>query len=167
MLESAFNIVYGRPNRRFLHGKALATMMMVGSLVALFASLVVGSIGQEVLKRYMGFAGNDTFARVIAIAVSALGLFVFLSSAYYVLTNVDLTLREVLPGAVTAALILEATFQLAAGVRRRLEAQPGAADALRAGGAARVAVRDGERDRDRRRGELVARPPRARLRRDV
>jgi membrane protein len=112
VLESAFNIVYGRPNRRFLHGKALATMMMVGSLVALFASLVVGSIGQEVLKRYMGFAGNDTFARVIAIAVSALGLFVFLSSAYYVLTNVDLTLREVLPGAITAALILEATFQL-------------------------------------------------------
>jgi membrane protein len=112
VLESAFNIVYGRPNRGFLHGKALATMMMVGSLVALFASLVVGSVGQEVLKRYMGFAGNDTFARVIAIAVSALGLFVFLSSAYYVLTNVDLTLREVLPGAITAALILEATFQL-------------------------------------------------------
>jgi membrane protein len=112
VLESAFNIVYGRPNRGFLHGKALATMMMGGSLVALFASLVVGSIGQEVLKRYMGFAGNDTFARVIAIAVSALGLFVFLTSAYYVLTNVDLTLREVLPGAITAALILEATFQL-------------------------------------------------------
>jgi len=86
--------------------------MMGGSLVSLFASLVVGSIGQEVLKRYAGFAGNTTFARVIAIAVSALGLFVFLASAYYVLTNVDLTLREVLPGAVTAALILEATFQL-------------------------------------------------------
>ena len=45
VLESAFNIVYGRPNRGFLHGKALATMMMVGSLVALFASLVIGSIG--------------------------------------------------------------------------------------------------------------------------
>jgi membrane protein len=112
VLESAFNIVYGRPNRGFLHGKALATMMMGGSLVSLFASLVVGSIGQEVLKRYAGFAGNSTFARVIAIAVSALGLFVFLASAYYVLTNVDLTLREVLPGAITAALILEATFQL-------------------------------------------------------
>ena len=33
VLESAFNIVYGRPNRGFLHGKALATMMMGGSLV--------------------------------------------------------------------------------------------------------------------------------------
>ena len=54
VLESAFNIVYGRPNRGFLHGKALATMMMVGSLVALFVSLVIGSIGQEILKRYLG-----------------------------------------------------------------------------------------------------------------
>jgi membrane protein len=111
VLESAFNIVYGRPNRGFLHGKALATMMMGGSLVSLFFSLVVGSIGQEILKRYLGFSGNAISARVIAIAVSTLGLFVFLSSAYYVLTNADVTLREVLPGAVTAAVILEVTFQ--------------------------------------------------------
>jgi membrane protein len=112
VLESAFNIVYGRPNRGFLHGKALATMMMVGSLVTLFVSLVMGSVGQEILKRYAGFEGNDVTARVIAIAVSTAGLFVFLSSAYYVLTNVDLTLREVLPGAVAAAITLEASFQV-------------------------------------------------------
>jgi membrane protein len=112
VLESAFNIVYGRPNRGFLHGKALATMMMGGSLVSLFLSLVVGSIGQEILKRYVGLSSSPGSARVIAIALSTTGLFVFLASAYYVLTNVDLTLREVLPGAVTAALILEATFQL-------------------------------------------------------
>ena len=112
VLESAFNIVYGRPNRGFLHGKALATMMMGGSLVSLFLSLVIGSIGQEILKRYFGFSGSAGSARVIAIALSTAGLFVFLASAYYVLTNVDLTLREVLPGAVTAAVILEATFQL-------------------------------------------------------
>ena len=112
VLESAFNIVYGRPNRGWLHGKALATVMMVGSLVGLFTSLVIGSIGQEVLKRYAGFEGNVVTARLIAVAVSALGLFFFLASAYYVLTNVDLTLREVLPGAVTAAVSLEATFQV-------------------------------------------------------
>jgi membrane protein len=111
VLESAFNIVYGRPNRGFLHGKALATLMMVGSLVFLFVSLVIGSIGQEILKRYAGFSGSATTARVIAILVSAVGLFVFLTSAYYVLTNVDLTLREVLPGAITAAVTLEVTFQ--------------------------------------------------------
>jgi membrane protein len=112
VLESAFNIVYGRPNRGFLHGKALASLMMVGSLVSLFASLVIGSIGQEILKRYFGFAGNESLARILAVVVSTFGLFVFLASAYYVLTNVDLTLREVLPGAVTASLILEGTFQL-------------------------------------------------------
>jgi membrane protein len=111
VLESAFNIVYGRPNRGFLHGKALATMMMGGSLISLFLSLVVGSIGQEILKRYFGFSSNAISARVIAIGVSTLGLFVFLSSAYYVLTNASLTVREVLPGAVTAALALEVTFQ--------------------------------------------------------
>jgi membrane protein len=112
VLESAFNIVYGRPNRGFLHGKALATVMMVGSLVSLFASLVIGSVGQEILKRYAGFSGDAVSARVVAIAVSLLGVFAFLTSAYYVLTNDDLTVREVLPGAVTAAVILEATFQV-------------------------------------------------------
>jgi membrane protein len=112
VLESAFNIVYGRPNRGWLHGKALATLMMVGSLVALFVSLVIGSVGQEVLKRYAGFSGNDVFARIVAVAISGIGVFVFLASAYYVLTNVDLTLREVLPGAITAAILLEATFQV-------------------------------------------------------
>jgi membrane protein len=111
VLESAFNIVYGRPNRDFLHGKALATMMMGGSLISLFLSLVVGSIGQEILKRYFGFSGDAVSARLVAIAVSTIGLFVFLSSAYYVLTNADVTLREVLPGAVTAAVTLEVTFQ--------------------------------------------------------
>ena len=112
VLESAFNIVYNRPNRGWLHGKALATVMMVGSLVALFVSLVIGSVGQEILKRYAGFEGNTTFARVVAIAVSLVGLFVFLSSAYYVLTNADLGIRDVLPGAATAAVLLEATFQV-------------------------------------------------------
>jgi membrane protein len=111
VLESAFNIVYGRPNRGWLHGKALATLMMVGSLVALFSSLVVGSVGQEILKRYLGFEGNATSARIVAIGVSMVGFFVFLASAYYVLTNADVSLREVLPGAAVATVILEVTFQ--------------------------------------------------------
>src|SRR5437868_14762950 len=74
VLESAFNIVYGRPNRGFLHGKAIATLMMVGLLVALFASLVIGSIGQEVLKRYAGFAGNAASAKVISVLLSGVGV---------------------------------------------------------------------------------------------
>ena len=32
----AFNIVYGKPNRSFLHGKLIAVTLLVGSLVTLF-----------------------------------------------------------------------------------------------------------------------------------
>ena len=112
VLESAFNIVYGRPNRGFLHGKALATLMMVGSLVFLFAALVSGSIGAALLRRYAGFSGDATSAAVVSIGMSFLGILVFLASSYYVLTNAPLAWREVLPGAVAAAVTLEATFQL-------------------------------------------------------
>src|SRR5437764_14360001 len=44
VLESAFNIVYARPNRSFLIGKAIAFALMVGSLITLFVALLVGSI---------------------------------------------------------------------------------------------------------------------------
>ena len=112
VLESAFNIVYGRPNRPFLHGKALATMMMVGSLAFLFASLVVGSVGAEILKRYTGIGDSPVLAYAVSVGVSLVGVFVFLASAYVVLTNDELTWSEVFAGAVVAAVVLEATFQL-------------------------------------------------------
>jgi len=112
VLESAFNIVYGRPNRPFLRGKALATLMMVGSLFFLFAGLVVGSFGASILKRYAGLGDVTWLANIVSIAVSFAGIFIFLSSAYYVLTNARLEWREVLPGALAAAVILEATFQI-------------------------------------------------------
>src|SRR6059036_3351301 len=31
-LESAFNIVYGLPNRPFLHGKSIAAIVMIGTI---------------------------------------------------------------------------------------------------------------------------------------
>ncbi len=112
VLESAFNIVYDRPNRPFLRGKALASLMMVGSLAFLFVSLVIGSIGSEILKRHLGLGDNAVYAYALSIGVSLVGVFVFLASAYFVLTNVRLSWREVLPGALVAAVVLEATFQL-------------------------------------------------------
>ncbi|MGZ4353097.1 MAG: YihY/virulence factor BrkB family protein [Gaiellaceae bacterium] len=112
VLESAFNIVYGRPNRSFLHGKALATVLLVASLVFLFASLVVGSVGFDVMKRYAGgFAGNGYVAYTVSVIVSLLGVFVFLVSVYYALTNERLSLRDVMPGAIVSAVVLEASFQ--------------------------------------------------------
>jgi membrane protein len=112
VLESAFNIVYGRPNRPFLRGKLLATMMMVGSLAFLFASLVVGSVGAEILRRYTAIGDSVVFATAVSVGVSLVGVFIFLSSAYVVLTNDNLKWREVVLGAAVAAAVLEATFQL-------------------------------------------------------
>jgi membrane protein len=111
VLESAFNIVYGRPNRSFLHGKALASVLLVASLVFLFAGLVAGSLGFDFVKRYVDFADNSYVAYAVSVAVSLLAVFVFLVSVYYALTNERLSFADVLPGAVVAAVVLEVSFQ--------------------------------------------------------
>src|SRR3954471_18930563 len=112
VLESAFNIVYARPNRSFLHGKGLASVLMVGSLVTLFIALLAGSLGVSALQEYApGFVGNPAVAYTLSIFVSLLGVFAFLVSCYYVLTNDDVTVRDVLPGALLATVFLEGTFQ--------------------------------------------------------
>jgi membrane protein len=66
-----------------------------------------------VLKRYApGFAGSSVVAYILSIAVSLLGVFVFVLAIYRVLTNAPVTVRDVLPGAVMAAILLEASFQI-------------------------------------------------------
>ena len=132
VLESAFNIVYGRPNRSFLHGKGLASLLMIGSLVTLFVALLAGSLGVAVLREYApGFISNSIAAYVLSIAVSLVGVFVFLVSCYYFLTNEELSVREVLPGAILATIVLEATFQVLPLYQRYADLNPG----LRAFGA--------------------------------
>jgi membrane protein len=112
-LESAINIVYGRPNRSFLKGKAVAGAVMVGSITTLFVSLVVGAFGVEVLKRSApGFVGNGIVAYIVTIAVSLLGVFLFLLAVYRLLLNAPVTVRDALPGAVLGAIVLEASFQV-------------------------------------------------------
>jgi membrane protein len=113
VLESAFNIVYARPNRPFLHGKALAVVFMLASLVTLFAGLIVGGLGAHALNSFApGVLGNRVVAYALSVVVSALAVFVFLVSAYRFLTNAPLGVREVLPGALVATVTLEATFQI-------------------------------------------------------
>ena len=113
VLESAFNIVYGRPNRPFLRGKALASLMMIALLVTLFVGLLAGSVGFDVLRRYApGIAGNGIVAYGLSLIVSLSVVFGFLVAVYYLLTNAKLQLTEVLPGAAIAAVMLEASFQV-------------------------------------------------------
>jgi hypothetical protein len=40
---AAFNIIYGRPNRAFLRGKAVAVVYTGASLLVLFAGLIAGT----------------------------------------------------------------------------------------------------------------------------
>lgn len=132
VLESAFNIVYGRSNRSFLHGKARAFLFMVGSLVTLFVALLAGSLGVAALQEYAaGFISNAAIAYALSIGVSLIGVFVFLVSCYFFLTNEDLTVREVLPGAIFASILLEGTFQVLPLYQRYADLNPG----LRAFGA--------------------------------
>jgi membrane protein len=113
VLESAFNIVYGLPNRSFLRGKALAVLLMASSLILLFVGLVVGSFGYELLDRFApALTANAFVGYALPILVSTGAVFVFLVSVYFVLTNVRLSLREVLPGTVVATVLLQLTFQV-------------------------------------------------------
>src|SRR6059058_4519381 len=112
VLESAFNIVYGRPNRGFLHGKALATAFLVGMLVTLFAGLLAGGLGYRVLEDLApGVLSEPVVAYTVSVLTSSLAAFLFLLASYYLLTNEDLTIREVLPGTLVATAALALTFQ--------------------------------------------------------
>jgi len=113
VLESAFNIVYGKPNRSFLRGKLLAVGLMLLSLVTLFVGLLIGSFGFDLLTRYAGgVASNSYVAYGLSVTVSLIAVFVFLVAVYYLLTNVEHDFVDVLPGAVVAAVALEASFQV-------------------------------------------------------
>ncbi len=112
-LESAFNIVYGKPNRSFLHGKAMAAGLMIGSLIVLFAGLIVASLGQSQLSQHApGVAGSSVTAFLLSLAASSMATFAFLFVTYFLLTNVPHTPRDVLPGAFAATVALGLTFQV-------------------------------------------------------
>src|SRR5690242_7245283 len=111
-LESALNIVYGLPNRRFLHGKLLAAALTASVLVTLFVSLVVGAVGVDFLKHNLGaFARSPVLAYAVSIGASLVGVFLFLVAVYHWLPNTDVRLEEALPGAILGSIVLEASFQ--------------------------------------------------------
>jgi membrane protein len=111
-LESAFNIVYERPNRSFLRGKALAASYMTVWLVAMLAGLGIGTLGTDILRRYApDVIGNEWVALGLTAFVSTSVLLVFLGSAYYRLTNAHIRRRDALPGAALGAVALVVTLQ--------------------------------------------------------
>ncbi len=112
-LESALNIVYGLPNRRFLHGKGIAAALTASVLTTLFVSLVVGGLGVDFLKHNLGaFARSPALAYVVSIGASLIGVFLFLLVIYHWLPNTVVHWGEALPGAILGALVLESSFQV-------------------------------------------------------
>jgi membrane protein len=88
VLESALNIVYGRPNRSFLHGKGVAVILLLGSLVSLFVGLGIGTIGFELLHDAApGLISNRWVSYVLSLIISTVAVFVFLVSIYYLLPH--------------------------------------------------------------------------------
>jgi membrane protein len=110
-LESALNIVYGLPNRRFLHGKGIAAALMASVLTTLFASLVIGVIGVDALKHRFGLGNSPVVAYLLSAVVSLLGVFAFLLAIYHWLPNTPVRFGEALPGAIAGAVLLESSFQ--------------------------------------------------------
>jgi membrane protein len=110
VLESAFNIVYGLPNRSFVRQKLVVLLLVAGTLVVLFAALLVGSLGGDLADRAGVAAG--VVANVYSILLSTGLLLAGVWSVYIVLTNAPLGWRDTLPGAALAAVLLQASFQL-------------------------------------------------------
>ncbi len=110
VVESAFNIVYGLPNRSFIRQKSLVLALTAGSLVLLFLALVVASVGGEIAADAAVI--GDVLAYVYAIAISTALVFAFLWIMYTLLTNERLTWRETVPGALFAAILLQTSFQI-------------------------------------------------------
>jgi membrane protein len=110
VVESALNIVYGRPNRSFVRQKLFVLGLTAATLVLLFAALIVGSIGVDIASDAAIAPG--ALAWVYGIAISTALVLVFTWSVYTLLTNEKLRWRETLPGALFAALVLQASFQL-------------------------------------------------------
>jgi len=110
VLESAFNIVYGLPNRPFIRQKTLVLLLTAASLVVLFLALAISSVGVELASR-AGVA-EGVLSYVYALLVSTALLVGFTWSLYRLLTNTSLSWRETLPGALFASVLLQASFQV-------------------------------------------------------
>lgn len=111
-LESAYNIVYDRPNRSFLRGKALASVSMVVLLIVLFTGLGVGTLGTDLLRRDApSVLASHWVSLGLTVLFSGVALFLFLFASYYRLTNASMRRRQALPGAIVSTVAIVVTLQ--------------------------------------------------------
>jgi membrane protein len=112
-LESALNIIYDVPNRRFVRSKLTVFTFVGAGLVAMLLSLVVATTAHAFFERHGSgiFAvtvGRFVLALVGSTAVTAAFLFV----VYRYLPNTPVTAREVLAGTTLATVLMQLSFQV-------------------------------------------------------
>jgi membrane protein len=111
-LESALNIVFQVQNRAFLHQKWVTFVLVMTSVVVLFASLLVAGASTGWVDRHVPHLIQLNAATFVGgLAVSAVGSFAFLMAVYRYLTNVELRRGDVWPGAIVGAVLFQVSFQ--------------------------------------------------------
>ncbi|HEY3765915.1 MAG TPA: YihY/virulence factor BrkB family protein [Gaiellales bacterium] len=112
-LESALNIVYGVQNRAFLHQKWVTFVLVTFSLLVLFASLIVTTAATGWYHRHVPHLIDlKLIPFVVTLAASSAGIFLFLMVVYRVLTNVDLRVADVWPGALVGMVLYQGLFSV-------------------------------------------------------
>jgi membrane protein len=134
-LESGLNVLYGLPNRGFLHQKLVMLGLLAVALIGLLLGLTIVVTSQTALSTIAPGLSNLAAWRIGgALAISTLTTLLFLLIVYRTLPNTELTTRQVLPGALVATAILQFTFEALPLYVRSVEALP----ALKAFGGAAV-----------------------------
>ena len=112
-LQTAFNMVYDRPHRAFVQGRGVGVAVLVLAIVSavvLFLTVsVVSGIVAQILPRISSYEEVDL---LVSFGTGALGTFIVLGIAYFVLTNDTMSVREVVPGAALGAIAIQVTFQI-------------------------------------------------------
>ena len=111
-LESGLNVLYGLPNRGFLHQKMVMAGLLGVALIGLLLGLTIVVTSQTALSDIAPGLSNLAAWRIGgALALSTLTTLVFLLLVYRTLPNTEVTTRQVLPGALIATAVLQITFE--------------------------------------------------------
>jgi membrane protein len=134
-LESGLNVIYGLPNRGFLHQKLVMLGLLGTALIALLLGLTIVVTSQTALAQVAPDLAHYAAWRIgIGLAISTLTTFAFLMLVYRTLPNTELRTRQVLPGALIGTVLLQFTFESLPLYVRSVEGLP----ALKAFGGALV-----------------------------
>ena len=111
-LESGLNVIYGLPNRGFLHQKLVVLGLFGTALIGLLLGLTIVVTSQTALSGIAPDLANYAAWRIGGgLAISTLMTFAFLMLVYRTLPNTELRTRQVLPGALIGTVLLQLTFE--------------------------------------------------------